>query len=85
MASYRVFIKPSAAKELEAVPLRDRRRLVARIGRLASDPRPPGCEKLTGAERDRIRQGVRRVLYTIADEAVTVVVVKAGHRREVYR
>jgi mRNA interferase RelE/StbE len=85
VASYRVFIKPSAAKELVAVPLRDRRRLVVRIGRLASDPRPPGCEKLTGAERYRIRQGVWRVLYTIADEVVTVVVVKVGHRREVYR
>jgi mRNA interferase RelE/StbE len=85
VASYRVFIKPPAAKELEAVPLRDRRRLVPRIGRLASDPRPPGCEKLTGAERYRIRQGVWRVLYTIADEVVTVVVVKVGHRREVYR
>jgi mRNA interferase RelE/StbE len=85
VARYRVFIKRSAAKELEAVPLPDRRRLVTRIGRLASDPRPPGCEKLTGAERYRIRQGVWRVLYTIADEVVTVVGVKVGHRREVYR
>ena len=85
MASYSVFIKPSAAKELEAVPLRDRRRLVGRIRRLAADPRPPGCEKLTGAERYRIRQGPWRVLYAIADALVTVVVVKVGHRREVYR
>ena len=85
MASYRVFIKPSAAKELEGVPLRDRRRLVARIGRLASDPRPRGCEKLTGAERYRIRQGAWRVLYTIEDDVVRVVVVRIGHRREVYR
>ena len=85
MASYRVFIKPSAAKELEGVPLRDRRRLVARIGRLASDPRPRGCEKLTGAERYRVRQGAWRVLYTIEDDVVRVVVVRIGHRREVYR
>ena len=85
MASYSVFIKPSAAKELETVPLRDRRRLVTRINRLASHPRPAGCEKLTGAERYRIRQGAWRVLYTIDDEVVTVVVVKVGHRREVYR
>ena len=85
MASYSVFIKPSAVKELEAMPLRDRRRLVTRIGRLATDPRPPGSEKLTGAERYRIRQGAWRALYAIADEAVTVVVVKVGHRREVSR
>jgi mRNA interferase RelE/StbE len=83
VASYRVFIKPSAAKELEAVPLGDRRRLVVRIERLGADPRPPGCEKLTGAERYRIRQGAWRVLYTVEGEIVTVVVVKIGHRREV--
>ena len=85
MASYRVFIKASAAKELEGVPLRDRRRLVARIGRLGPDPRPRGCEKLTGSERYRVRQGAWRVLYTIDDDVVTVVVVKIGHRREVQR
>ena len=85
MASYRVFIKSSAAKELEGVPLRDRRRLVARIRRLGADPRPRGCEKLTGAERYRVRQGAWRVLYTIEDDVVRVVVVKIGHRREVYR
>ena len=85
MASYRVFITPSAAKELEGVPLRDRRRLVARIRRLGAEPRPRGCEKLTGSERYRVRQGVWRVLYTIEDDVVTVVVVKIGHRREGYR
>jgi mRNA interferase RelE/StbE len=85
VASYRVFIKPSAAKELEGVPLRDRRRLVARIARLAADPRPRGCEKLTGAERYRIRQGAWRVLYAIEDDVVRVVVVEIGHRREVDR
>ncbi len=85
MASYRVLIKPSAVKELEAAPPAVRRRLVARIRALASDPRPRGCEKLTGAERYRIRQGAWRVLYAIEGEAVTVVVVKVGHRREAYR
>ena len=77
MASYSVFIKPSAAKELVAVPLRDRRRLVTRIGRLASEPRPPGCEKLTGAERYRIRHGAWRVSYAIAAAVVLVMVVTA--------
>ena len=67
------------------MPLRDRRRLVARIARLASDPPSPACEKLTGAERNRIRQQGWRVLYTIEDEVVRVVVMKVGHRREVDR
>ncbi|MGH7410063.1 MAG: type II toxin-antitoxin system RelE family toxin [Candidatus Methylomirabilis sp.] len=48
MASYRLFIKPSAVKEIEATPKKDRQRIVDRIKRLSTDPRPPGCEKLSG-------------------------------------
>lgn len=85
MASYSILIKRSAAKELEDIGLRDRRRVVARIRALADDPRPPGSEKLSGADRHRIRQGNFRVLYEIDDDAITVTVVKIGHRRDVYR
>ena len=85
MASYRLLIKPSAAKELEALPKRDRQRIVGRIQGLGRDPRPPGCEKLSGAEKYRVRQGDYRVLYTVDDDAREVVVVRIGHRRDVYR
>lgn len=86
MASYRVFIKPSAAKELEAVGTKkDRRRLVARIRSLAADPRPPGCQKLSGSEKYRVRQGAYRVVYWIEDDKLVVTVVRVAHRREVYR
>ncbi len=86
MASYEVLIKPSAAKELEGVgSKKERLRIVARIRSLAEDPRPPGCQKLSGSEKYRIRQGAYRILYTIDDEVVTVVVVRVAHRREVYR
>ena len=85
MASYSLSIKLSAAKELEAVPLKDRRRIVARIQKLAAHPRPPGCEKLSGEEKYRVRQGNYRVLYTINDEGWAVIVVKVGDRREVYK
>ena len=86
MARYRVFIKPSAAKELEAVGTRkDRRRIVQRIHSLAADPRPPGCQKLSGAEKYRIRCGAYRVVYSIQDVELAVHVVKVGHRRDVYR
>lgn len=85
MASYSVFIKPSAAKELEVVPRKDRLRIVERIRDLAEDPRPPGCEKLSGDEKYRVRQGRYRILYTIQDEVLVVTVIKIGHRREVYR
>jgi mRNA interferase RelE/StbE len=85
VANYRLFIKPSAVKELEGVPLKQRRLLVARIASLQSDPRPAGCEKLTGAGRYRLRQGDYRAVYEGSDKNLQVVVVKIGHRREIYR
>jgi mRNA interferase RelE/StbE len=85
VASYSLFLKRSAAKELEAVPLKDRRRLIRRIQDLAADPRPPGLQKLSGADKYRVRQGDYRILYTIDDAAQTVVVVRIGQRGDVYR
>lgn len=85
MASYRLFIKASAAKEIEALPKHDRRRIVAKMASLSHDPRPPGCEKLSGLDRYRLRQGNYRILYEIQDLALIVVVVKVGHRHDVYR
>lgn len=85
MASYKLLIKPSAVKELEALPAKDRRRLVVRLKKLSSDPRPPGSEKLSGHDLYRIRQGNYRVLYSVDDLALVVLVIKIGHRREVYR
>ena len=85
MASYSVLIKPSARKDIEALPKPDRRRIIAKIATLSSDPRPPGCEKLSGHDQYRLRQGNYRILYEIQDLVLIVVVVKVGHRREVYR
>ena len=85
MASYRLLIKASAAKEIEALPKHDRRRIVAKITSLSRDPRPPGCEKLSGLDRYRLRQGNYRILYEIQDLALVAVVVTVGHRRDVYR
>ena len=85
MASYSLLIKPSAAKELEGLPLRDRKRVVSRIRSLAVEPRPAGAERLSGQEKYRVRQGDYRVLYLIDDAESSVVVVKVGHRRDVYR
>ena len=85
MASYRLVIKPSASKEIEALPKQDRKRVVARIEGLAKDPRPVGSEKLSGKEQYRLRQGNYRILYSIEDQILIVMVVKIGHRKEVYR
>jgi mRNA interferase RelE/StbE len=85
VASYSVGIKRSAAKELEELSLKERRRVVARIRALAVDPRPRGCEKLSGEEKYRVRQGDLRILYEIDDHLAAVTIVKIGHRRDVYR
>ena len=86
MARYRVLIKPSAVRDIEAIPQkRQRQRVVAQIESLADDPRPRGCEKLTGREQYRVRQGVYRILYTVEDDQLVVCVVKVGHRSGVYR
>ena len=85
MASYSVFIKPSAAKELERLPEKIRRQLAKRIQALTENPRPVGVEKLTGDDLYRIRQGDHRVVYSIADPVLTVLVMRIGNRRDVYR
>ena len=85
MASYSLEIKRSAAKELAQLPSKDRGRVVGRIRALAADPRPVGAEKLSGQERYRVRQGDYRILYEIEDQILRIVVVKIGHRRDVYR
>ncbi|TAE88263.1 MAG: type II toxin-antitoxin system RelE/ParE family toxin [Verrucomicrobia bacterium] len=84
MASYKISIKRSAAKELEKIVLADRRRIIEKIRELASDPRPHGCKKLSGQEKYRLRQGDYRILYEIHDDELIIVLVKIGHRRDVY-
>lgn len=85
MAHCKILIKPSAVKELETLPARDRARIVSAIRCLSDAPRPPGCEKLSAQESYRIRQGRYRVLYEVDDTNATLTVVKIGHRRDVYR
>ncbi len=86
MARFEVLIKPSAVKELEAIsPKKERQRIVQRIRGLAEDPRPQGCQKLSGRDRYRIRQGAYRIIYSIEDRRLIVFVVKVGHRKDVYR
>jgi mRNA interferase RelE/StbE len=87
VAGYSLEIKRSAIGEIEAVSTKnDRRRVVARIRALAKEPRPPGCEKLSGhRDRYRVRQGSYRVVYSIDDAKRIVLIVKVGHRREIYR
>ena len=86
MAKYKLRIKKSAAKELEAISRKaDRRRIISRIEALAENPRPDGCRKLSGSERYRTRQGSYRIVYAIEDKQLVVYVVKIADRKSVYR
>ena len=86
MGRYELFLKPSALREIEELPTLGERRLVLeRIEALAGDPRPRGCEKLSGREQYRVRQGRYRIVYSGHDPERMVRVVKVGHRKSVYR
>lgn len=84
-ASYSLFIKRSAEKELRGLPKADLSKVIHRIHELVTDPRPPGCQKLSGYNQYRIRQGDYRILYTIDDSNRKIEIIRIGHRREVYR
>ena len=85
MAAYKIFFKKSVEKDFEGIPKNDLKKIINRIGRLAEDPRPQGCEKLTGQERYRMRQGHYRIVYSIQDSELTIWVVTVGHRKNIYR
>lgn len=85
MVSYKIFFKESVEKDFHRIPRKDLKKILARIKLLSENPRPPGCEKLTGQEKYRIRQGRYRVVYSIQDEEVTLWIVKVAHRKDVYK
>jgi len=85
MAEYRVYFRKSVEKDLSGIPKKDVRRILNRIKALGKDPRPPGCEKLTGQERCRLRQGRYRIVYSIQEDELTIWIVTIGHRKDIYR
>jgi mRNA interferase RelE/StbE len=85
MAAYNIHFRESVRKDFRNTPKADARRILRRIDSLSANPRPPGCEKLTGQERYRIRQGNYRIVYSIQDKELTVWIVKVSHRKDVYR
>ena len=85
MGEYRILFRESVYKDLRSIPIGDVTRILDRISSLARDPRPAGCEKLTGQERYRVRQGNYRIIYSIHDDRGEVRVVRVGHRKDVYR
>ena len=85
MGKFEVIFKQSVAKDLRQIPKKDVTRILKRIESLKVEPRPAGVEKLSGHDKYRIRQGVYRILYEIRNSELVVVVVKIGHRHDVYK
>ena len=86
MSDYRIEFAPSAKRQFEKLPARVRGRLAPEIDSLATEPRPAGVKHLAGPDDLwRIRVGAYRIVYRIEDARLVVLVVKLGHRRDVYR
>lgn len=85
MAAYEILFKESVWKDLRKIPKRELKKILEKIETLGGNPRPAGCEKLTGEALYRVRQGRYRIVYSIQDNELTVWVIKVGHRKDVYR
>ena len=82
---YRIEVTPRAAKDLNALAVRERQRVADQIDALRTDPRPQGCRKLKGREDFyRIRVGDHRVVYRVEDEVLLILIVRVGDRKEIY-
>lgn len=83
---YQIEFSRQADRQFRNLPLQIQQRLKPRIDSLATTPRPHGAEKLSGADQlYRIRVGDYRIVFAVEDDRLLVLVVKVGHRREVYR
>jgi mRNA interferase RelE/StbE len=84
MSTYRIELRPAAVKALRKIDPQDARRIQGAIALLGHDPRPPGAKALQGRPGFRVRVGNYRIIYTIQDDVLLVVVVTLGHRRDIY-
>lgn len=84
MTGYRIELRPAAVRALRKLDPPIRERIRGAIGMLAENPRPPAARALRGRPGYRVRIGDYRIIYTVADDVLLIVVVTVGHRREVY-
>jgi len=84
--AYSILLAPPAERQLQSLPHSVQKRIVKRLKSLRETPRPQGMKKLAGEEDlYRIREGTYRIIYTIQDKELIVLVVKIGDRKEIYR
>ena len=84
MSTYRIELRPAAVKALRKIDPQDRPRIQGAIALLGEDPRPPGAKALQGRDGLRVRVGYYRIIHTVQDDVLLVVVVTLGHRKDVY-
>jgi mRNA interferase RelE/StbE len=87
VSDYRIEFDRCVKKDLKSVPIQEVNRIQAAISDLAHAPRPPGCKQLKGKNREylRIRVGDYRIIYTVEDSVLLIIVIYIGHRREIYK
>ena len=86
MSRYKIEISRTAEKQLKKLPRDDQRRIARAMVELGDNPRPPGSRKLTGYDDVyRVRVGMYRVIYSVSGRKLIVIILKIGHRRDVYR
>ena len=85
---YKLQFNKAYLKDLEKIPKKDQGRIRTSVSELSNNPRPEGCKRLQGQKDPplyRIRCGDYRIIYTIQDNILLILVVAVGHRREIYR
>jgi len=86
MANYRIEVSATAEKQIRKLNKAEQLRVLRAIQQLAHEPRPPGTRKLRGYnDLYRIRIGTHRILYSIESNRLLIIILKVGHRRDVYR
>ena len=83
--AYSIVIAPAAKRDLKRLPKDALRRVGTAITSLANDPHPAGSTKLSGTDFYRVRVGDYRVIYRVQEQQVVVLVLRVGHRRDIYR
>lgn len=84
MSAYRIELRPAAVRALHQLDPQARRRIQGAIALLAQDPRPPSARALQGRPGLRVRVGDYRIIYLVNDDVLLVIVVRLGHRRDIY-
>ncbi len=84
MAAYEIYLKESVWKDLRKIEKADLKRILSGIDKLGAEPRPAGCEKLSGQSFYRVRQGKYRIVYSIQAPGMTIWTIKVGHRKRIY-